>query len=351
MWYAYAQPPFEAAMITLKLLFTELGIKPVEPSAQTFTMFTQLPPEIRLLIWRAAFTLPHRDARTGYNIWQSDYRNVKNWRLPPKRKAPTGLLRACYESRSVALTEGSFLIRRHMLWFNIPSPFIEYIWVNNSVKTLMMPVNINAFAEISSFPPSLQSVASILPTAQWIQDMLLLLGSNRHRHNIRTIMDGHTWIPLRYSRGCDTETHPCVDSDTAAVTLDDPKLLDYLTSAFECHARKTLGERITRVCHRKSARNFLAWNKYISVTLLGRERYLIPDGFELKPVIVFGRPCISKAWYLKRSIVVMDKFVCRSEDDLDIEEWDDETDFGSNSTVFDPPTWFSKQIIRELIGQ
>jgi hypothetical protein len=43
---------------------------------------------------------------------------MKNCRLPGKLEAPTGLLRACSESRAVGLATGSFLERRYKLWLN-----------------------------------------------------------------------------------------------------------------------------------------------------------------------------------------------------------------------------------------
>jgi hypothetical protein len=227
----------------------------------------------------------------------------------------------------------------------------EPIWIDNRIKTLMMPINIKALEELPAFPQSLQSVATLAATEEWIKSMLLFLESSRSSNNIRTILDGLMWLPLRYSEGSNTETHPCVDSDTAVVPLDDPKMLDYLTSAFECHGLTTLNERIDPACHRKGARNFLVFNKFLMSTIYSSEHYDIPNGFELKPAITFGRPHLSGVECLEWCIRVMDTFVCRSEDDEDLKQWHDGTTYGTNSDVLRYRTLPYEQKIRDLIGK
>ncbi|RGP70971.1 hypothetical protein FSPOR_3658 [Fusarium sporotrichioides] len=305
-----------------------------EPPAQTFTSFSQLPAEIRLLIWNAALLQQHRDLHAAYNIWASDWTRTKNYRLPRKSRAPVSLLKACSESRNVALAAGSFLELEDKLWFILPWKVSEPIWIDNSIKTLMMPINISALFKISRFPKSIQSVATLSASKKWTESAFLFLATTKRCHNIKTILNGLMWIPLRYSEGNDRNTHPCVDSDTATVSLDDPNMIGYLTSAFERHAVTTLKERIPPACYRKSARNFLVFNRFLKRDLLSRQQCHIPDGFELDVAIIFGRPHAFAYGCLEGCVRIMDTFVCRSEDDEDLERWDHGTQFGANGSLF-----------------
>ncbi|KAL3601628.1 hypothetical protein FPOAC2_05899 [Fusarium poae] len=281
------------------------------PSAPSFTLFTQLPSEIRLLIWKAA--LPqHQDLHTAYNIWASDHKRWKSIRLRGKQEAPVGLLRACFESRDVALETGSFLELSHAARFMIPLPAFEPIWIDNSIKTLMMPINPQAFRKINCFPKNIQSIATLATMSagkMWIRKAFEFLVSTKHCHNIKTILAGLMWIPLAYSEGSNKETHPCVDSETVAVSLDDPKMIDYLTSAFESHAIKVLGKQISPACYRKSARDFLAFIKNRERRFYSWDHDLVPDGFELKAAIIFGRPHSFGCYDLPLSLNMMDSFV------------------------------------------
>ncbi|KAL6916777.1 hypothetical protein FSST1_008272 [Fusarium sambucinum] len=277
--------------------FCNLCSKQDEHSARTFSLFPMFPPEIRMLIWEAALPLPHEDSQTAYNIWASEWRERKNIKLPGKQDAPVSLLRACSESRDVALATGSFLELSHMSCSMIPRPSFEPIWIDKRIKTLMMPIHASAFSKINYFPKSIQAVATL------------------------AALPGVMWIPLCYSKGTNMETHPCVDSDTAAVSLDDPKMLDYLTSAFERHAVTTLGERLSPECYRKSARNFLVLARLMERILYSREQHLVPNGFELKAAIIFGRPYFGRCLPFERCVRIIDGLVCRSEDEADLEDW------------------------------
>ncbi|KAH6993376.1 hypothetical protein EDB82DRAFT_574950 [Fusarium venenatum] len=255
--------------------FCNLCSEQDEHSAQAFTLFPLFPPEIRLLIWEAALPSPHEDSHTAYNIWASSWRERKNIKLPGKKEAPASLLRACSESRDVALTTGSFLELSHMSCSMIPRPRFEPIWIEKRIKTLMMPIHVSALSKINYFPKSIQSIA-----------MLATL-----------------------------------HSDTAVVSIDDPKMLDYLTSAFERHAVMTLGERLSPECYRKSARNFLVLARLMERILYSREQRLVPNGFELKAAIIFGRPHFSRCLPFERCVRIIDGLVCRSEDEADLEDW------------------------------
>ncbi|XEV03263.1 hypothetical protein FSHL1_008550 [Fusarium sambucinum] len=307
--------------------FCNLCSKQDEHSARTFSLFPMFPPEIRMLIWEAALPLPHEDSQTAYNIWASEWRERKNIKLPGKQDAPVSLLRACSESRDVALATGSFLELSHMSCSMIPRPSFEPIWIDKRIKTLMMPIHASAFSKINYFPKSIQAVATLAalralpPDNKWIQNAWQFLASTKRSHNIKTILAGVMWIPLCYSKGTNMETHPCVDSDTAAVSLDDPKMLDYLTSAFERHAVTTLGERLSPECYRKSARNFLVLARLMERILYSREQHLVPNGFELKAAIIFGRPYFGRCLPFERCVRIIDGLVCRSEDEADLEDW------------------------------
>ncbi|QPC71070.1 hypothetical protein HYE68_001822 [Fusarium pseudograminearum] len=322
-----------------------------KPPPQTFTLFSQLPTEIRLLIWNAALPPRQQGVHTAYNIWQSDWTNKRNYRLPQVPGAPNGLLRTCYESREVALASGSYLKLSYTLWFLIPWPHDELIWISKDVKTLMMPINIDAFSRITQYPKSLESVAKLLATKSWLYTTSRILESTKRQHNIRTILNGIMWIPFRYSVGNNTETHPCVGSETAVVPLDDPKMMEYLTSAFESHAVMTLRERLPQACYRKSARKFFAFAKYRKRYLDDKQRFRPPEGIILKGAIVFGRPHSFDCRQLERFLRVMDTFVCRDEDEEDVEEWDAGTHLGANGRVFQHWDSTYRRMIRNLIEE
>ncbi|CAF3499571.1 unnamed protein product [Fusarium graminearum] len=326
-----------------------LGIE--KPPAQNFTLFSQLPTEVRLLIWNAALPPRQQDVHTAYNIWQSDWTNKRNYRLLQTSGAPNALLRTCYESREVAFAAGSYLKLSYKLWFLIPWPYDELIWISKDVKTLMMPINIDAFSRITRYPKSIKSVAKLLATKSWIETTSKFLESTICQHDIRTILDGIMWIPFRYSVGSNTETQPCVVSETAVVPLDDEKMVDYLTSAFESHVVMTLRERLPRACYRKSAKKFLAFAKYSKRYLDDKHQYSLADGIELKGAIVFGRPHSSDCRHLERLLRVMDKFVCRNEDEEDVEEWDAGVHLGANGRVFQHWNFTYRRMIRDLIDE
>ncbi|KAG8359420.1 hypothetical protein FVEN_g12715 [Fusarium venenatum] len=153
--------------------FCNLCSEQDEHSAQAFTLFPLFPPEIRLLIWEAALPSPHEDSHTAYNIWASSWRERKNIKLPGKKEAPASLLRACSESRDVALTTGSFLELSHMSCSMIPRPRFEPIWIEKRIKTLMMPIHVSALSKINYFPKSIQSIAMLAtlrtlpPDSKW----------------------------------------------------------------------------------------------------------------------------------------------------------------------------------------
>lgn len=299
-----------------------------------FTLFAKLPHEIRLQIWEAALPPPYQD-HTGYNIWSSDCGQLSNQRLPKQQKAPSGLLGACSESRAIALAHGSFLhIARSA--FGTPPSGHEGLWINNNVKTLMIPVNTSAFAELSVIPQTIECIAGLWPHPNWMGSMLPLLNSTRHHHNIRTVFHGIAWIPLGYSQGSNIENHPCVDSDTAVVPLNDPRMLDYLISAFECHALKTMEEDIEQIIFQKSAKRFLAYHKYRARERQRElERYhIVHNGLEVKPAIIFGRPHRSEDYWLVHSILSIDTFLYRTEVDEEFETWEELQDLPPVSHLF-----------------
>ncbi|KAJ4127877.1 hypothetical protein NW768_008157 [Fusarium equiseti] len=299
----------------------------------TFTRFSELPCEIRLMIWEAA--VPNRpvDQNSVCNLWyfmhDDSYESKQSIKIDAQHQPyqPFGLLWACHQSRSVVLSRMSLLMYETEDHQG-PRPKRRLKLVDNTMRTIMPSSRTTNWP--LGVPKSFQSYAEFMPEDLWFPTIISQLISDQ-RHNIKTLLFGVRWIPLPYSMGNDPEKFPCVDSATAAVPLDDPRLLGYLRRAFRRHARN-MNEDISEECHRKSAMRYLAWQRFIF-----DEVHLILEGFKehldykVKPCVIFGMALHQPAEVLHREIAMLDRFMYRSEDAEDVEEWD-------ASTPFPPPT-------------
>lgn len=226
----------------------------------TFTQFSELPCEIRLMIWEAAVPNRQVDKNSVCNLWYFEaddpYESKDSIKIDARYQPyqPFGLLWACHESRAVVLSRMSLLMyetETHQgRWLKRKLKFVD-----NTMRTIMPASRTTNWPH--GIPKSFQSYAKFNPDGFWLPKIFDQLISDP-RHTIKTFLFGAIWIPLPYSKGNNPEKFPCVNSATAAVQLNDPRLLGYLRRAFRRHARN-MNEDISDECHRKSAMRYLAW--------------------------------------------------------------------------------------------
>lgn len=298
-----------------------------------FTRFTELPPELRLMIWEAAVHNRPVDQNSVCNLWyfkrDSSYESKDSIKIdaPYQPYQPFGLLWACYESRTVVLSRMSLLMYETENDYGPPRRKLKF--VDKTVRSIMPSSRTTKWPR--GIPKSFQSYVEFNPDRFWLPNILDQLISDP-RHNIKTFLFGLVWIPLPYSSGDDLEKYPCVDSTTAAVPLDDPRLLGYLRRAFRRHARN-MNEDISDECHRKSAMRYLAWQKLVhhDLRLIEKVAQLRRRGYNVKPCVIFGMALRQPEEVLHECIAQLDRFMYRSEDVQEVEEWD-------ATTPYPPPT-------------
>jgi len=189
-------------------------------------------------------------------------------------------------------------------------------------------------------PKSFQVYVEFNPDGFWLPNTRNQLISDP-RNNIKTFLFGVIRIPLPYSQGNNPEKFPCVDSATAAVPLDDPRLLGYLRRAFRRHARN-MNEDISDECHRKSAMGYLAWRRFVhhDLHLIEEVEQLRRRDYKVKPCVIFGMALHQPSEVLHGCITELDRFMYRSEDAEEVKEWD-------ATTPYPPPTNWTHHKLRQ----
>ncbi|KAF4964730.1 hypothetical protein FSARC_7329 [Fusarium sarcochroum] len=263
----------------------------------TFTCFGDLPPELRLLIWK--FALPrHRDLRLGRPHTIRPFQPTDGKITTTSMKAPGGLLGACHESRCVALAHG-----RHCSYTNEildRRQLKRMAWIDNNIRTLHVNMKNPDLPFTYHVPAKIQAVAELWPShkslnriQKYIIHRLLIQGHPK----IETVYVGLSAIPLSYCQSDNVTCSPCVDSDSAVVALDDERLPEYLESAF----RVAKSRSSSQLTYHRSAECYLAhlnrwWKTSRRAKALRRTWGSgLAMGVELKPAIMFGEtdemPC------------------------------------------------------------
>ncbi|KAH7184825.1 uncharacterized protein B0J16DRAFT_398322 [Fusarium flagelliforme] len=293
------------------------------PSA--FTRFSELPCEMRLMIWESAVPDIPIDQHSACNLWyfrHGETHESKSTSNIDARYQPFGLLRTCHESRAVVLSRMSLLMYETEL-FARPRPLRRrrLKLVDKTIRTMIPSSKPTNWPR--GIPKSFQFYAEFGPDNIWLPRIVHQLNSAPRSHNITTFLCGVIWIPLPYSTGENPRAAPCVDSASAAVPLDDPRLLTYLQRAFRRHA-KNMNEDINRECHRKSAVRYLAYWTFVCRKLHQIEgvEEVLRQGYEAKPCVMFGMALDQRSEVLHAQIARLDWFMYRGEEEAEVEKWD-----------------------------
>ncbi|KAF5596831.1 hypothetical protein FPANT_4233 [Fusarium pseudoanthophilum] len=260
--------------------------------------FNDLPPELRLMIWEK--TVPKKkDTHAACKIFHDAFLRGLRFEKPKGTDGPRPLLEACYDSRAVAMKGGSYITVKDKKYRLICKRFrglfekrYHYVWVDNSITTLYVPIAALTCGRITNLPTSIQAIACVVPTPEALTALQKCLTHDPEYKGIKTVYLGIVSIPTQYSKGDDPDHYPCTESESAVVPLDDRKLVEYLTSAYKAHIAQAIGDSAVREdeFHRKSAMRFKRsleqdWKHRPEL----RGKWDPGNSIKLLPAVIFGQ--------------------------------------------------------------
>ncbi|KAF5669969.1 hypothetical protein FHETE_4652 [Fusarium heterosporum] len=262
-----------------------------EPSNSMFTCFSQLPVELRLMIWEAA-CLPCPDSRA---VLPTKHRRFGKSRLSMERSIRTQttqrLLSSCRESRDVALASGSFMLVEEMI---CSIAIHQGVWVDNRFKNLLLPLTPLGDKPLSFIPHNIQSI-TVLWTDSWyfgaIRDYIVSTPRRGRPCMIETIYIGAMCIPWISSKDDTITTSPCVNSDTTVISFDDEMLPKYVASAYKAHALHILEKSLSEEVCLENAKRYLERNMQLSykrTVLQYGQRILGAPGMKYELAVIFS---------------------------------------------------------------
>ncbi|KAF9769560.1 hypothetical protein IL306_013024 [Fusarium sp. DS 682] len=281
------------------MLLSHFFARKGQPPSKQFEPFNKLPPELRLMIWEEAIPRT-KDTHAAYKIFWSQTQEGLRREKPKNTEGPLGLLQGCPESCAAASGTGSFIRVRNepvkgffwKIWaFLTGYREFDEIWVEKTVKMLLVPFSALMCARITNLPSSIQAVASKMPTEKGLLTLQKCLIQDPEYKGIKMVYVRLIGIPLAYSKGDDPDYYPCTGSNPAVVPLGEEKLVTYLTTAYRAHSFQTLGDPVDHgeEFYRKSALRFKHslkkdWKAYRSM----RSLWTSDHGIKLKPAVIFG---------------------------------------------------------------
>ncbi|KAF5658931.1 hypothetical protein FDENT_14022 [Fusarium denticulatum] len=168
----------------------------------------------------------------------------------------------------------------------------HYVWVDNNITTLHVPIAALTCGRITNLPTSIQAIACMVPTREALTALQKCLTHDPEYKGIKTVYLGIVGIPMQYSTGDDPDYYPCTESESAIVPLDDKKLVEYLTSAYKAHIALAIGDSAVRedTFHRKSAMRFKrSLEKDWKYRRDLRNKWDPENGIKLLPAVIFGQ--------------------------------------------------------------
>ncbi|RBR19592.1 hypothetical protein FVER53590_10925 [Fusarium verticillioides] len=263
-----------------------------------FESFNNLPPELRLMIWKEAVP-KKKDTHAACKIFHDAFLRGLRFEKREGTDGPRALLEACYDSRAVAMKSGSYMTvkgKKYRLICQTLRGLFEkryhYVWVDSSITTLHVPIAALTCGRITNLPNSIQAIACMVPTREALTALQKCLTHDPEYKGIKTVYLGIVSIPMQYSKGDDPDYYPCTESESAVVPLDDKKLVEYLTSAYKAHIALMLGDSAVREdeFHRKSAMRFKRsleqdWKYRRDL----RNKWDPENGIKLIPAVIFGQ--------------------------------------------------------------
>ncbi|KAH7251253.1 hypothetical protein BKA59DRAFT_509363 [Fusarium tricinctum] len=195
-----------------------------EPKGLSFPKFNQLPPEIQLMIWETALP-PRPDPNTAQVI------RVSKAPLNPLgiQKTVSRLLRACPESRKVALRHGSLMLVNRRGRLVLPK---DYIWIDNEIKTLFFQC-VSTLNEVVTIPSNIQAIAFLRINTKEQAEVMRFVESRVGRCNIKTIYIAPLWVPFKNCKLKGIMTFLCANSDLEVVDYDDEMILTHLITVLK----------------------------------------------------------------------------------------------------------------------
>ncbi|KAH7234925.1 uncharacterized protein BKA55DRAFT_579669 [Fusarium redolens] len=128
------------------------------PQDRGFTLFTKLPPEVRLTIWEAALPEEIHPLSRVCEIWvlnQGDDEIATS----PQAKVYMNFLRCCHESRCLALRHGCAAPLKSFESDNEPP---KQVWIGNEVEMVFLPFEPRYLDRLITLPPNVKTLADTI---------------------------------------------------------------------------------------------------------------------------------------------------------------------------------------------
>lgn len=197
-------------------------------AAAEFTLFPQLPYDLRYRIWQ--LTLPYRDLKVGTRDTSDSF-----FHNTPAMDVPL-TLRVCRESRAVACAHGRFIEvpRDPSIWDDTAS-----VWFDRIIRTAYLPRDVSSLRTLQWTGCRASAVACLAPHVADVKSLHRFLASHRddaHLSGIKTLYFALSGIV--YGGGTpdpsDTRMYPPYQgSEVCVLTLDDDRVLPLLKAAFD----------------------------------------------------------------------------------------------------------------------
>lgn len=146
------------------------------------------------------------------------------------------LLRACSESRKVALRYGSLMpVNRHgrlvapNMRLVLPK---DYIWIDNEIKTLFFQC-VSTLDDVTTIPSNIQAIAFPKINKKEQASVKSFVESRVGSCNIKTIYVALLWVPFNNLNVESIPTSLCANSGLEVVDYDDEMLLTYIITALK----------------------------------------------------------------------------------------------------------------------
>jgi hypothetical protein len=191
-------------------------------AANEFTLFPQLPYDIRYCIWR--FTLPYRDVKVVRDTSDGPFYTT----LP--MEAPV-VLHVCRESREVACAHGRF-IKVHR------DTYTANVWVDRSIRMVYLPTGISSLQALQRIGCRASAVVYLRPSVADAKLLYRFLAIQRDDTTLSTIKTLYFALSRIVYSGetpdpSDTRIYPPYQgSDVCVLALDDSRVLPLLEAAF-----------------------------------------------------------------------------------------------------------------------
>ncbi|KAF7559037.1 hypothetical protein G7046_g5128 [Stylonectria norvegica] len=272
-------------------------------SARSFTLFSQLPIDVRLMIWE--FCLPTLRA-TKIGCYSGDRRRSRAYASEGiiAMQPPKALLRICHESRQFAFTRGYFYTASCNGLGSIGEA--GKTWMYRDIQVVYTSTHPTALAQLRRLPSNIQTVACLWPKLndmRGLEQCLLERAEEGIYEPVKRVYIGISAIvyDVESSARNEGESQEGDDIDDGAirslygesgfsvVALDDTRLPGLLSTAYDVARAKS----IPSLLHHRSPTCFLEnlrryWENGPQSRAV-RSSWISGAVLDLKSAIIFGK--------------------------------------------------------------